>query len=145
MTVGRKFDPALLGDVPANVHVEAWIPQHEVVGEAAAVVCHGGSGTVLGALAAGVPLVVVPVFGDQFSNGERVAGAGAGLVVEAATQLTGAVTEVLGDPGYRVAAEGIAGEMTRQPTVDELLGRFLAPISPTAPTGEVGQPRADCR
>jgi MGT family glycosyltransferase len=125
MTVGRKLDRGLLGDIPANVHVEAWIPQRDVVGEAAAVVCHGGSGTVLGALAAGVPVVAVPVFGDQFSNGQRVAGAGAGLVVEAAPRLTRAVTEVLSNPGYRVAAARIATEMRRQPAVDDLLGGLL--------------------
>jgi UDP:flavonoid glycosyltransferase YjiC (YdhE family) len=145
MTLGRKFDPVRLGDIPTNVHVEAWVPQHEVVGEAAAVVCHGGSGTVLGALAAGVPVVVVPVFGDQFSNGERVAGAGAGLVAEAAPQLTKAVTEVLRNPGYRAAAGRIANEMRGAPAVDDVLGEVLAPISQTAPTGEVDRPLGDYR
>jgi UDP:flavonoid glycosyltransferase YjiC (YdhE family) len=35
------------------------------------VVCHGGSGTAFGALAAGVLIVVVPLFADQFENGRR--------------------------------------------------------------------------
>jgi UDP:flavonoid glycosyltransferase YjiC (YdhE family) len=100
---------------------------------------------VLGALAAGVPVVVVPVFGDQFPNGERVAGADAGLVVEAAPQLTTAVTEVLSNPGYRVAAGRIANEMRGAPAVDDVLGEVLAPISLTAPTGEVGPHPDDYR
>ena len=48
----------------------------------AVVVGHGGSGTTFGALAAGVPVVIVPLFADQFANAERVAEAGAALVVE---------------------------------------------------------------
>ena len=44
---------------------------------------HGGFGTTMGALAAGVPQVVVPLFSfDQIVNGEHVAAVGAGLTVE---------------------------------------------------------------
>ena len=43
---------------------------------------HGGSGSTLGALAAGVPLVVMPLFADQPQNARRVAEVGAGLAVE---------------------------------------------------------------
>jgi hypothetical protein len=50
---------------------------------------HGGSGTADGALAAGVPVVVVRLFADQFENGRRLADGGAGLVV-AATEATDA-------------------------------------------------------
>ena len=71
LTVGRSFDPSLLGPPPANVHVERWVDQADVLAEAAVVVCHGGSGTVFGALAAGVPLVIVPGFADQFERATR--------------------------------------------------------------------------
>ncbi|MGH9006209.1 MAG: glycosyltransferase, partial [Acidimicrobiales bacterium] len=82
LTVGRRFDRALLGSVPANVRVEAWVDQASVLERAEAVVCHGGSGTAFGSVAAGVPVVAVPVFADQFENGRRIAGVGAGLVIE---------------------------------------------------------------
>ena len=82
LTVGRQFDPADLGPLPPHVRVERWVEQTEVLDDVDAVVCHGGSGTLFGALGAGVPVVVVPVFADQFENGRRVARAGAGLVVE---------------------------------------------------------------
>ncbi len=81
VTTGRGFDTSRLRDVPGNVHVEAWVDQANVLGEAGLVVCHGGSGTTYGALAAGVPLVVVPVFADQFANAPKVAQAGAGIQV----------------------------------------------------------------
>jgi UDP:flavonoid glycosyltransferase YjiC (YdhE family) len=122
--------------VPANVHVEAWIPQAGVLPEAAVVVCHGGSGTTFGALAAGVPLVVVPLFADQPANGRVVAAAGAGALVEPESpaggemsplrqsdvpRLRSAIEAVLGEPSYSEAAKRIAGEMRALPTVDELV------------------------
>jgi UDP:flavonoid glycosyltransferase YjiC (YdhE family) len=136
LTVGRAADPAGLGPVPPNVHVEQWVPQADVFAEADAVLCHGGSGTTYGALAAGLPLVVVPLFADQPANGRLVAGAGAGLVVEPAPgwtsamdriseddapRLRAAIEAVLGDPGYEEAARRLAAEMAAQPSVDELV------------------------
>ena len=82
LTVGRGFDPEQLDDLPAHVHVERWVDQAVALGEAEVVVCHGGSGTTFGALAAGVPVVIVPLFADQFANGTKVTEAGAGIVVE---------------------------------------------------------------
>lgn len=76
LTVGRRFDPSALGAVPGNVHVEGWVEQADALGAATLVVCHGGLGTVYAALAAAVPVVVVPAFADQFLNGRRIAAAG---------------------------------------------------------------------
>ncbi|HEV2309345.1 MAG TPA: nucleotide disphospho-sugar-binding domain-containing protein, partial [Acidimicrobiia bacterium] len=129
LTVGRVFDAAALGSVPRNVHVEAWVDQATVLSLARAVVCHGGSGTLLGALAAGVPLVVVPVFGDQVDNGRRVAAAGAGVVADGdppAALISERITSVVADTSYRDAARRIAREMVSTPTVDEALARPLA-------------------
>ena len=70
VTVGDAADPAELGPLPAHVRVERWIPQAEVFTEADAMVGHGGFGTTLGALLAGVPQVVVPLFADQPYNAQ---------------------------------------------------------------------------
>jgi UDP:flavonoid glycosyltransferase YjiC (YdhE family) len=141
LTVGRQFDRSTLGSVPANVRVEEWVEQADVLPHADAVVCHGGSGTVFGALAAGVPVVAVPLFADQFDNGRRIAEAGAGLVVEVQSDSTGGVRRViaeedapriaqgietvLGWPSYRIQAQRIAGEIAAAPTVDEVLDGLL--------------------
>ena len=58
------------------------MPQQDALARARLVVCHGGSGTVLGTLAAGLPLIIMPLFADQATNGERLAGVGAARVVE---------------------------------------------------------------
>jgi hypothetical protein len=141
LTVGRHVDPDALGPVPDNVHVEAWVDQSDVLAGADLVVCHGGSGTVFGALAAGVPLVVVPVFADQFENGRRVEAAGAGLVVESSAggasggrqpptasdtpRIIDAMRQVLRDDRSRHRAVAIGAEMAAAPTVDEVLERLL--------------------
>jgi UDP:flavonoid glycosyltransferase YjiC (YdhE family) len=80
LTTGRGHTPDV-GPLPPQVHVEEWVEQVDVLREASAVVCHGGSGTVLGALGAGVPMVMVAMFADQPVNASRVVEAGAGLLI----------------------------------------------------------------
>ncbi len=141
LTVGRSFDPATLGPIPDNVRVEAWVDQVDVLEEADLVVCHGGSGTVFGALAGGVPLVIVPLFADQFENGRRIAQAGAGLIVEAgqggapgsrrviaedARRIAEAIEAVLAMRSYQDQSRRIAAEMAVTATVDQVLATLLA-------------------
>jgi UDP:flavonoid glycosyltransferase YjiC (YdhE family) len=144
LTVGRTFDPRQLGAVPPHVHVEPWADQGDVLAEADAVVGHGGSGTTLGALAAGVPMVLVPQFADQFANTERVVAAGAGVAVTIGTghdggrrpltladapRIRAAIDEVLdGDGRHALAARRIAEAMADVPTPAEILDRTLADL-----------------
>ena len=69
LTTGAGIAEGALGTPPEHVRVARWVPQADVLPHARVVVCHGGSGTTLGALAAGVPLVVAPLFADQPQNG----------------------------------------------------------------------------
>jgi UDP:flavonoid glycosyltransferase YjiC (YdhE family) len=144
LTTGHAFEASRLGEVPGNVHVEAWVDQADVLGEAALVVCHGGSGTTFGALAAGVPLVMVPVFADQFANAPLVARAGAGIEVSApqisagqgppgrrgpvsrddAPRIRAAVETVLADGSYQEAARAVAAQMAAAPEIGTLLGQL---------------------
>jgi UDP:flavonoid glycosyltransferase YjiC (YdhE family) len=122
VTTGRDRDPGDLGPLAPNVHATRWLPQAEVLEHAAAVVCHGGSGTVLGALAAGVPLAILPMFADQIVNARRVAQIRAGVSLDAPAELTGAVRRLLDEPGYRAAAEAVAAEVRELPPVDVAVG-----------------------
>ncbi|HEY6318851.1 MAG TPA: glycosyltransferase [Acidimicrobiia bacterium] len=132
LTVGRVVDATALGDIPANVHVEPWVDQADVLPHARLVVCHGGSGTLFGALAAGVPLVVVPAFGDQVENGRRVAAAHAGLTARSTERPDGAIGVrelirlVLVDDSYRDGARRLAAEMASFPSVDDVVAGLLA-------------------
>jgi UDP:flavonoid glycosyltransferase YjiC (YdhE family) len=135
LTVGRELDLDALPPAPDNVRIERWVPQQDVLGHAAAAVVHGGSGSTLGAIAAGLPLVVVPLFADQPENARRVAEVGAGLAVEpnredpdaTVGQLREAIRSVLGEPSYGQRARALADELRAAPPVDEavpLLERF---------------------
>jgi UDP:flavonoid glycosyltransferase YjiC (YdhE family) len=136
VTVGRDFDMSQLPDLPGNVHVEAWIDKADVLGEADLIVCHGGAGTVYSALAAGVPLVICPIIGDQSANAAAVTGAGAGIevvteqdprrpwrVVSRADsgRIRQAIETALADGSYRQAAVAVAAEMATAPTIETLL------------------------
>jgi UDP:flavonoid glycosyltransferase YjiC (YdhE family) len=120
VTIGRDRDPAELGPVPPRVHVARWVPQADVMPHAAAMVCHGGSGTVTAGLAAGMPMVVVPLFADQPHNARRVADVGAGIALDPddLQRLPDAVRSLLADRSYRDNAAAIAEETRRLPTVD---------------------------
>ena len=96
------------------------MPQAQALAAAALVVCHGGSGTVLGALAAGLPLVLTPMFSDQFPNAEAIAAAGAGVVTDG-DGLRAAIEHVLATPAYREAAQRIAGELRCAPLVSAVV------------------------
>jgi UDP:flavonoid glycosyltransferase YjiC (YdhE family) len=130
LTTGRGFDTSVLGEIPANVCVEEWVPQAEVLPRAAALVCHGGSGTLLGGLAAGLPLVVVGFGADQPHNAKLVATAGAGLNLENpdAATLRAAIERALHDKALRASAERLASEMAAMPTIADGVDRMLASV-----------------
>ncbi|GAA1971637.1 glycosyltransferase [Kitasatospora viridis] len=95
------------------------LPHELLFPRVAAVVQHGGAGTTAAALRAGAPTVTVPVLGDQPFWGHRVARLGAGPAPVpfkrlTAERLAAAVTEAVGNPGYRgraaALAERLAGE-----------------------------------
>jgi UDP:flavonoid glycosyltransferase YjiC (YdhE family) len=139
MTVGRATDVASLGAVPDNTRVEQWVPQDAVLGRAALVVCHGGSGTTFGALAAGVPVVICPLFADQPRNARAVEAAGAGVVLAGGRDEAGglrglgpddvralraSIEEVLEEPRYRAAARRIEAEIATMPSLEQAVERL---------------------
>lgn len=68
ITVGPANDPAVLGPLPANTHAARYIPQSLLLPLCHAVIHHGGSGTMLASLRAGLPQLIIPQGADQFIN-----------------------------------------------------------------------------
>jgi UDP:flavonoid glycosyltransferase YjiC (YdhE family) len=100
--------------------VEEWVSEPDVLAHASAAVGHGGAGTTLSVLAAGRPLVCVPLFGDQPMNAARVAAAGAG-VVAAIDRIGESIDLVLHHSDYGETARRIADEMRSYPPIDTFL------------------------
>jgi UDP:flavonoid glycosyltransferase YjiC (YdhE family) len=106
VTTGPALDIASLPSA-ANVHVCASASHSRLLKEAAAVVTHAGHGTVIRALAAGVPVVCMPMGRDQNENAARVVFRGAGVRVKptaSAAKIRQAVRDVLESPRYRDSA-----------------------------------------
>ncbi len=110
VTTGRHRDPSDLGltAMASNTRVERFVPHSVLFPRLSAVVTTGGSGTVRAALAAGLPLVVVPTGWDQFDNAQRVVESGAGVRLSARrctpALLRAAVQRVLAEPSFRANA-----------------------------------------
>jgi UDP:flavonoid glycosyltransferase YjiC (YdhE family) len=126
VTVGRDIDPAEFGPQPANIQIERFIPQAAILPHCAAVISHGGSGSVIGTLAYGLPAVLIPMGADQPLNAARCAALGVGLALDAviATPETvrAAITTVLDDPSYRRAAERMRDEIAALPGPEHAVG-----------------------
>ncbi|MEH6648347.1 glycosyltransferase [Sulfitobacter sp.] len=123
LTTGINMDGSLLTDIPDNVIVEAWVPQDDVFSYASAIVHHCGSGTLIGALAAGLPSIAVPLFADQPSNAEQIEKIGAGVAVFDldVASLQNAIMRVLDDDSFRVSSERCAKEIAVLPTIEDAI------------------------
>ena len=82
VAVGRHRDPAAFGPQPPHVRIERYVDHGALLPRCDLVVSHGGFGTIMGSLAAGVPLVVIPVQGDQPRNARRCVDLGVGRMVQ---------------------------------------------------------------
>ena len=141
MTTGKHRDAMDLGLnlLAPNIRVEAYISHGDLFPHVDVVVTTGGSGTVLAALIAGIPLVVVPTGWDLPENAQRVAEAGVGIRLNprrcTPERVRRAVFSVLRTPSYRQRAR-VVGKALRSrggPSQGALLLEQLAErVSPEA-------------
>jgi MGT family glycosyltransferase len=123
VTTGPALDPAAL-QPRANVAVVLSAPHRQVLQPSALVVTHGGHGTVIKALAAGVPMVVLPHGRDQADVGARVMTRGAGLVLKRSAKpvvIAEAMMRILRNDSYRVAARQLGEAVCRDARSDALI------------------------
>jgi MGT family glycosyltransferase len=137
VTTGQGIDPASI-EAPANVQVLRAAPHSEVLREAALAITHCGHGVTIKALAAGVPLVCLPMGRDQLDVAARVVHAGAGVRLEpsaAPEEIAAATRRVLADGSYRRAAERIAAVIAEE-TASDLAVAEIEAVLATAPRRE---------
>ena len=109
-----KWDQDEMPNRPSNVFIGKWLPQDAILAHPnlKLFVTHGGLGSISEAMYHGVPIVGIPMFGDQDSNVAQVVKEGWGLSVsfDELTEplLSGVVQEVLRDPKYREQVQGRA-------------------------------------
>jgi UDP:flavonoid glycosyltransferase YjiC (YdhE family) len=109
-----------LGQVPGNVRVaDAPLALRLVLPSCAVLVQHGGAGTMMTALACGVPQLILPHVSDEHFNGERLAVTGAGTWLDghsaSPAAIRGVVAELASDGHWRRSAAGMAARIRAMP------------------------------
>jgi UDP:flavonoid glycosyltransferase YjiC (YdhE family) len=112
--------------LPPNVTTTAWLPFVDVLPHVAGIVHHGGAGTLMTSLAAGVPQVVVPGAGDRTVHARLVAARGAGLAVPHDEVTTETLHRLVSDPALRRASQEVAAEIAAMPAPADLVEPVLA-------------------
>jgi MGT family glycosyltransferase len=119
MTTGRHRAAAELGfeGLAPNVRIEPWVAHSALLPRTDVIVTTGGAGTVLAALLAGVPLLIVPTEWDKPESARRVEHAGAGLILPphrcTPARLRAAVQALLADGRFRQNAERLGAALRR--------------------------------
>jgi UDP:flavonoid glycosyltransferase YjiC (YdhE family) len=125
VTVGETGDPALLGPQSDNVHIERFIPQSQLLPHCDLLVSHAGSGAMVGALAAGVPMLAVPQGADQFVNADAIVRFGAGLRLLpaelTAVAVRDATRQLLTDPGFADVARAEQAAIREMPSPESVV------------------------
>jgi UDP:flavonoid glycosyltransferase YjiC (YdhE family) len=112
--------------LPPNVRAVDWVPLTAAVPRCTAVVHHGGAGTLLGALAAGVPQLIEPGVGDRTRHANLVAQRGAGLAVAAADLTPEVLTQLVTDTSLARAAKEVSAEIAAMPSPARVAARLTA-------------------
>jgi MGT family glycosyltransferase len=99
-------------ELPENMWGEARVPQTSIVPLVDLVITHGGNNTTTEAFHFGKPMIVLPLFWDQYDNAQRVQELGYGVRLDTYAfedaELEGAVERLLADAALRerMAANG---------------------------------------
>lgn len=139
-----------LGTLPGNVRLPSSpLALQLVLPSCQALIHQGGAGSMMTALAAGVPQVVVPLVSDQHFNAERLVAVGAGLSLPDGAarpaEVRRLVAELLADPRMPFRAAELAGQVAAMPSpaaVVPVLERLCSePMSSTTRTGSLSGAR----
>jgi rhamnosyltransferase subunit B len=108
-----RFREQVPDNLPATIRHFDYLALSRVLPRAAALVSHGGIGTVAQALAAGVPQLVMPMAFDQLPNADRLEGLGVARSLSPKAYRSPAVARTLGDllnsPEVAKQCKAIAG------------------------------------
>ncbi|OKI07175.1 hypothetical protein A6A06_36365 [Streptomyces sp. CB02923] len=117
-------DPAGLGRLPANVRAEGWLPLTALLETCTAMIHHGGNGTTLAGLGAGVRHLVLPGGADDFEVAEILRRRGVAMVSSPDAVDTGLLRRLLADPGLKAAAAEVRDETAALPSPAAIVPRL---------------------
>lgn len=123
VAVGDHLDPAAFA-APVNVTMSRYVRHAVVLPHVALLVTHAGLGSVVAALAHGVPLLCLPLGREQPQNAAAAARIGAGLVLAsdaAVDDVRAAIVGMLSNPDYQAAAERMAASIAAEGSGDRAI------------------------
>jgi UDP:flavonoid glycosyltransferase YjiC (YdhE family) len=128
VTVGPDGDPQCLGAQPEHVVIERYMPFTLLMPRCSLVVSHGGAGTLLGALAHGLPQLVLPQGADQFIHAEVAQASGAALALApgevTAEAISTAARRLLEEQGFVAAVRRVRAEIEAMPDAADVMQRI---------------------
>jgi len=123
------LEPAELTDLPKGILAHQFIPQSVLLPHCDAVICHAGASTLFGALARGLPLLLVPLGADHFANARAAVQRGVAVALGANVDdrsVVASLTRVLTDPQLRGSAAEVAEEIAAMPNAAAAADGILA-------------------
>lgn len=133
LALGDGIDLTALGPLPETVRTTGWTPLNTLLPSCAALIHHGGAGTTLAALDAGVPQLILPNGADRFLNADVVSRRGAGLRADDAEIGTALLERLLRDEHLRATAAEVRAEIHTMPPPAHLVTQLTELAGPTDP------------
>jgi UDP:flavonoid glycosyltransferase YjiC (YdhE family) len=147
VAAGFDQDPGRFGPQPPHVRVEPYLPVAALLPRCDLFVTHGGFNSVKESLAAGVPMVVIPISADQPYSAQRCAALGVGVALgpeeRSPSDVRRAARTVLADRGFARRAKEMQRDMAALPGPDHAVALLEALHRQSVPrqAATTGQPR----
>ena len=116
-------------NLPANVKTVGWVPIPHVLPFCDGIVHHGGAGTLLTALAAGIPQLVEPGPGDRTNHANAISTRGAGLKAAAQEITPELLNRLLTNPALQKAAGEVGDEIAAMPSPTTIAAQWESLLS----------------
>jgi MGT family glycosyltransferase len=117
---GPQHDQIRLAD---NMAGAEFLPQTSILPQVDLVITHGGNNTVTEALYFGRPMVVLPLFWDQYDNAQRIDETGLGVRLDTyrhePQELLGAVDRLLSDSALGARLGALSGQLQATPGTNQ--------------------------
>jgi len=119
-----NVDTSSLGELPGNVRAVGYLPLGVMLSSCDAAIHHGGAGTTMTTVDAGIPQIVVPQAADQFINADTVQANGLGQRATVEEVDEALIERLLGDEQWRANAVRLRGELHGMPSPVEVVERL---------------------
>lgn len=124
-TVGKDTDTNSFSNNYENVYIEPYIPNSLLLPHCEIIISHAGYGTVMGALKAGIPMVLIPLGADQNFHAKRCEELGVAIVLNAdkisPSEVRKSVKTVFNSPKYRIEAQKLKQKFNSAPSLNNAI------------------------